>query len=200
MNVVHSLQTQQSGTTFLPPKSCLLVMPQFLQASSLHPSQSQGNCQTTILERLQQWTEEPKRDTITSVDKVVAEQPGTYQRRDTPVPPITAEQHPPFRSRILGFKGRGEPRHAKRLPQRKKNTPCLRFCSVLVVACHGSRLGGSHLLHLDSLGTGLEKGEMSIIAATARNQSNLVPCSPDRPEPFSQKARAGGNWKLQFWL
>lgn len=80
---------------------------------------------------------------------------------------------------------------------KEKSTLHLHFCGVLVAACHGSRVGRSHLLHLDSLGTGLEEGKMSIVAATARNQSSLVPCSPSR-EPFSQKARAGGNWKLQF--
>lgn len=175
-------------------------MPQFLQVSSLHPSRSQWNCQTagetTLLE---QWSEEPNRDTTTSVDKVVAGQPGTYQGRDSPVPPITAEQHLPFRSSPCIQRQRGA-QECERLPLGKKTTTYLHFCSVLVAACHGSRVGGSQLLHLDSLGTGLEEGKRSIMAATARNQSTLPPCSPNRPEPFWQKARAGRNWKLQFWF
>lgn len=119
-------------------------------------------------------------------------------RGETPLPQplLQSSTHPA--GTVLG-KAEGSSGMPKSF-HRGKNTPSLHFCSVLVVACHGSRVGGSHLLHLDSLGTGLEEGKMSIIAATARNQSNLVPCSPNRPELFSQKARARGNWKLQFWF
>lgn len=188
------------------PVSQILVMPQFLQVSSLHPSQSQWNCQTagetTILERLQQWREEPDRDTTTSVDKVTVGQPGIYQGRDTPVPPITAEQHeqhPPFRSSPWIQRQKGA-QASQRTSTGEKNTIYLHFCSVLVAACHGSRAGGSHLLHLDSLGTGSEEGRWSLLQQQPENKAILIPCSPNRPEPFSQKAEAEGNWKFQFWF
>lgn len=176
-------------------------MPQFLQVSSLILHNHSGTAKQ--LGKQQFWkscSSDQKNLTGTLQPVLIKWQLDSqgHTRGETALshPSLQSSTHPS--GAVFGFRGRRELRHAKRLPQGKKIHPV--FCSVLVAACHGSRAGGSHLLHLDSLGTGLEEGKMSIIAATARNQSNLVLCSPDRPEPFSQKAKAGGKWKLQFWF